>query len=814
MNEYDLIQLEQDFEDNSFQLGAERFASKLARAQETRRESTVGAGRRLMRDYLGAITEAVRWMCERPGRGRRHAAVPVCREVGYETAAYMALKAVIDGISSKNSVRHIARTISQLILDELRYRRFRAEAPKLFNWRMNNFSTSNYAHMKRSLDATLTYAEIDTSDIDDLMSPRDRLHVGVALVNFVTQVTPLVEVRHLMRHKNQTEVVLVPTPETLDWLKERNGILQEMLPIRMPMVVPPADWAPGVSGGYRFALANRDRLVRTTGSHLPYDEAEMPAVYAALNSVQATPWRINQNIKAVIEGIKNMSGVSFAGVPHFDQLPLPPRPADIGTNEEARRQWKLRARDIHNENHERRVQALTFEKVWGVVRRVENLEAFWFPHNLDFRGRMYPLPNYLHPQGDDLCKGLLTFAESEAKELGEEGAVALAIHGANKMDEDPDTGEKLSRLSLQQRVDWVIKNERNIRESVRSPLTHRWWAGADKPLQFLAFCYEWVGFLDEGRSYKCSLPVSMDGSCNGVQHFSAMLRDPVGAASVNLEPSDMPSDLYSEIAAQVHRQLAEDLDNPLSQAWLKSGMVDRKLCKRPTMTFAYGSKKYGFREQLMADFPLVKTFGDEAYRMAGYMAGQLWKALSTTVKGAFGMMGFLQEAGRIVAKETREELRWTAPTHFPVIQRYYKSRMTGRITTVLAGSTYMPGLYEDDPNTIDVPDQVDAVAPNFVHSLDASALMFTVNCAAGAGVSAISTVHDSYSTVPADWQILNEAARESFVWMYETYDVVNDFVCEMDEALDTHGSTVPLPEAPEKGDFDISRVRESTFFFA
>lgn len=42
-----------------------------------------------------------------------------------------------------------------------------------------------------------------------------------------------------------------------------------------------------------------------------------------------------------------------------------------------------------------------------------------------------------------------------------------------------------------------------------------------------------------------------DGSCNGLQHYAALGRDSIGAASVNLLPSDVPQDVYSGVAAQV-----------------------------------------------------------------------------------------------------------------------------------------------------------------------------------------------------------------------------------------------------------------------
>lgn len=42
------------------------------------------------------------------------------------------------------------------------------------------------------------------------------------------------------------------------------------------------------------------------------------------------------------------------------------------------------------------------------------------------------------------------------------------------------------------------------------------------------------------EKYVCHLPVHMDGSCNGLQHYAALGRDTEGAKAVNLAPADAP----------------------------------------------------------------------------------------------------------------------------------------------------------------------------------------------------------------------------------------------------------------------------------
>lgn len=54
-----------------------------------------------------------------------------------------------------------------------------------------------------------------------------------------------------------------------------------------------------------------------------------------------------------------------------------------------------------------------------------NEDGFYFPHNLDFRGRAYPMHPNLNHLGADLSRGLLQFAD--AKPLGPDGLRWLEI---------------------------------------------------------------------------------------------------------------------------------------------------------------------------------------------------------------------------------------------------------------------------------------------------------------------------------------------------------------------------------------------------
>ena len=77
---------------------------------------------------------------------------------------------------------------------------------------------------------------------------------------------------------------------------------------------------------------------------------------------------------------------------------------------------------------------------------------------------------------------------------------------------------------MQERIEWTQKHEEEIVASAEDPFENKFWSQADKPFQFLAFCFEWKNFLEIGYDYECPIAVAVDGTCNGLQHFSAMLR--------------------------------------------------------------------------------------------------------------------------------------------------------------------------------------------------------------------------------------------------------------------------------------------------
>ena len=87
----------------------------------------------------------------------------------------------------------------------------------------------------------------------------------------------------------------------------------------------------------------------------------------------------------------------------------------------------------------------------------------YFPHNVDFRGRAYPIPPHFNHMGDDLSRGLLKFAE--VKPLGEAGLRWLKIHISNLYGFD--------KASLDERANFTMQHLEEVYDSAEKPIDVR-----------------------------------------------------------------------------------------------------------------------------------------------------------------------------------------------------------------------------------------------------------------------------------------------------------------------------------------------------
>ncbi len=100
---------------------------------------------------------------------------------------------------------------------------------------------------------------------------------------------------------------------------------------------------------------------------------------------------------------------------------IPGRPSPAGfPDEEAADGTKLQCpQERDTQSPHRQLAKLVSKRfaqhrVFSVARKFVSYPALYFACNLDFRGRVYACSDDLSPQGNDLQRGLLEFAEGDA----------------------------------------------------------------------------------------------------------------------------------------------------------------------------------------------------------------------------------------------------------------------------------------------------------------------------------------------------------------------------------------------------------------
>lgn len=549
-----------------------------------------------------------------------------------------------------------------------------------------------------------------------------------------------------------------------------------------------------IDGGY---LILKTPFVRTGwNKHTAAMDAAVPQVILdAVNAVQRTAWRRNRIVFEVASAAWR-AGDTIAGLPSPENLEIPERLEDAKwkamTPEEIVKH-KTELAMIHGENA--RMQSVREE----TIRKLQLAEelgdrSFWHVHTLDFRGRCYPVTQDLHPQGDDLCKGLHEFAEG--KPLGKTGAYWLASRLASNY------GNGMDKAGFDERFEWAKANSERIVACVSDPLDgNRFWLEAEEPWQFLAAANEWAQYKQRGDDFVSYLSVNLDGSINGAQHLSALGRDPVGARLTNMTAEPKRQDLYSDVCAACVRRIEADALNGIEEAKHWIGKVTRTTVKRGVMTTPYGVTDRGLRDQLIVDKHTKGLEGNQIAN-ANYFKTVLAEAIGECVVGARRIMGFLQGAAKAAA-EKNLPFEWTGPLGMKVRQAYYK-RQVRRVDTLVGRLQ----IWEENEGLgLSARKQELAASPNFVHHMDAMHLYRTVLRAKSEGINSFLCVHDSYGTHAADIGRVSRLIREEFVALYQ-----EDHLERLAEEL--RGQGVDVPAIPERGTFDVREVLDAPFFFS
>uniref|UniRef100_A0A8C2SA40 DNA-directed RNA polymerase n=1 Tax=Capra hircus TaxID=9925 RepID=A0A8C2SA40_CAPHI len=592
----------------------------------------------------------------------------------------------------------------------------------------------------------------------------------------------------------------------------------------VPMLCPPLPWTSPHSGAFLLSPTKMMRSLEGTQQHQLLLErcppAELHGALDALTQLGNCAWRVNGRVLDLVLDLFRDKGCPRLGVPSPPtEAPRPPEgrqapkgcllpeasPADKA---EMRRELARRLKVA------REMQSLRADALYrlSLAQHLRN-HVFWLPHNMDFRGRTYPCSPHFNHLGSDLARALLEFAQG--RPLGPHGLDWLKIHLVNL------TGLK-KRESLQTRRDYADAVMEDILDSAERPMTGRkWWMEADEPWQTLACCMEiaQVVHSPDPTTYISHFPVHQDGSCNGLQHYAALGRDSTGATSVNLSPSDLPQDVYSEVAAQVEVFRKQDAKQGVRVAQVLEGFISRKVVKQTVMTVVYGVTRYGGRLQIERRLRELEDFPQEfVWEASHYLVRQVFNSLQEMFSGTRSIQRWLTESARLISL-TGSAVEWITPLGVPIIQPYHRDSKV-MIKGGLQSLTFSSSVDTNQkPNTLK---QKNGFPPNFIHSLDSTHMMLTALHCYRKGLTFVS-VHDCFWTHAADVGVMNQVCREQFVRLH-SQPILHDLSRFLLKRFCPDSRTSKsmwvsrlkdtLLSVPPTGTFDLEQVKHSTFFFS
>ncbi len=293
--------------------------------------------------------------------------------------------------------------------------------------------------------------------------------------------------------------------------------------------------------------------------------------------------------------------------------------------------------------------------------------------------------------------------------------------------------------------------------------------------------------------------------------------------------------ISTPVAEALRDELEERLDeNEWFERWLTSGLIDRSLLKVIVMPKSYGLTFPGARRAL--EQALRERHEDARLRKATFtfdpsefaeatkaLAKPALDATDRVVVSGKPLQRFLSRTARVLAKAGFETIDWPTPSGFQACNVALKWAAV-TVRTRLFGSARFNANMRVPTSDVDIEAHADAVAANWVHSMDAAHLALTIAALAaragprGPGVP-VATVHDCYRVRPGDAAAVFEVVRPELIAAYRT-DPLRAFADHARPALAYHDATTgdalaaKIPGLPEYGDLVLDEVAGSQYLLS
>ncbi len=590
--------------------------------------------------------------------------------------------------------------------------------------------------------------------------------------------------------------------DVLKELHQRHQLLETSSLIYRPMLAPPEEHTLIESGGYQ-TITIRKPVVQGYRSNFfgEYPKSQKfsepsQLVLDGLNNQMKTEWTINEPVLDVMETMfENNSGLANLPYYSFEEFMFN-EPFPKGGSKEEQAIWCQKREEAWGEWYK---QEQGRGRMLVRIKLAKDLiphKFFYHVYTLDFRGRSYTTCELLSPQSSDLDRGLIMLKNGQ--KLTERGRYWQKINLANLFDQD--------KLPFNLRIEWVDNNWAMIKRISEDPYSNREWIDdakkKNKSFQRLAAVFDIC--RDDGYSY---IATNLDGKCNGNQHLSAIMADPIIAKLTGVSPSHTPEDLYQHVADVTtmyctEHQNENDWHVEFLDHW--ESEIPRNVTKRSTMCDAYGLTFYGIQKYLKVEGHLDWIARERVGGAIVELARAIQASLNSSLVEPNKAKSYLKSVTS-KANELNKHLSWTTPSGFKVVH-YYNQVQTRRSLAKLFNNKELTFFVRTCD--VDTRGAIQAISPNFVHSLDAAHMFMTIKGMALKGIEDYCMIHDSFGCHPNQVDDMLLCIKEEFLKIHSE-NQLEKFKIEIEHQLG-----IQLPPIPERGNLDLSGVLESQYFFA
>jgi DNA-directed RNA polymerase len=163
-------------------------------------------------------------------------------------------------------------------------------------------------------------------------------------------------------------------------------------------------------------------------------------------------------------------------------------------------------------------------------------------------------------------------------------------------------------------------------------------------------------------------------------------------------------------------------------------------------------------------------------------------------------------------------LRWFTPTRFPVINGYYAPNLE-TADLELRGERVRYKVANGWLPIIDAEKALNAAAPHYVHSLDASHAVRVINAAAREGITNVATIHDCFASLAPQVERLHQLVRQQLRLLYELHDplarlrelALRDYLDRSETPHYGEWAVIPMFPAMRYGSLDLAAVQQSEY---